>query len=155
MTQIDPSGTSSGSGGVVTFPIVVAIDSTPAGTAAGMSASVSVTIQEASNVIAVPSTALVGSGGQYEVRMLDSTGAVQLVPVTVGLVTSSLAEIQSGLTAGDQVVVGTTAARTGTTTTGGGGAGGLLGGGGGIFRAGGGGGGGTRGAGGGAAGGGN
>ena len=117
VTEIDPSGSSSGSGGVVSFPILVGLDSTPAGTAAGMSASISVTIQQAANVIAVPATALVGSGGQYEVRVLDSSGAVQLVPVTVGLVTTSLAEIQSGLSAGDTVVVGTSSPRTSTATT--------------------------------------
>jgi hypothetical protein len=50
--------------------------------------------------------------------------------VEVGLVTTSYAQITSGLTEGQEVVVGTTAARTGTTTTGGGtGLGGLTGGG--------------------------
>jgi len=37
--------------------------------------------------------------------------------VTVGLVTSSYAEIKTGLTEGQTVVTGTVTARTGTTTT--------------------------------------
>jgi hypothetical protein len=47
--------------------------------------------------------------------------------VTVGLVTSSYAEIKTGLTNGQTVVTGTVTARTGTTTTttNGGGAGGV------------------------------
>ena len=48
----------------------------------------------------------------------------------VGLVTTSYAQITTGITEGQEVVVGTTTARTGTTTTGGGtGLGGLTGGG--------------------------
>ena len=75
------------------------------------------------NVIAVPTIALVGSNGSYEVRVLDANGQVQLRPVTVGLTTSTLAEIKSGLSEGDQVVTGTATARQNTTTTGGGGIG--------------------------------
>jgi hypothetical protein len=47
------------------------------------------------------------------------------VTVDVGLVTDSLAEIKSGLTAGAVVVTGTASALTGTTNTGGFGGGGL------------------------------
>jgi hypothetical protein len=39
------------------------------------------------------------------------------VAVHVGLVTTSLAEITSGLSAGDRVETGTSTARSGTTTT--------------------------------------
>jgi macrolide-specific efflux system membrane fusion protein len=44
--------------------------------------------------------------------------------VQVGLVTTSYAQITSGITAGQEVVVGTTTSRTGTTTTGANGLGG-------------------------------
>ena len=73
-------------------------------------------------MIAVPAIALVGSSGNYSVRIIDADGPSQLVPVQVGLVTTSLAEIQSGVSAGDTVVIGTVSARTSTTTgtTGGG-----------------------------------
>jgi multidrug efflux pump subunit AcrA (membrane-fusion protein) len=133
VTQISPTGSSSG-GGVVTYAILVSLPTPPAGTASGMSASISITTASATNVIAVPAIALVGSAGSYSVRVLDASGQPQLVSVQVGLVTSSLAEIQGGIDAGTSVVTGTTAARTTTTTTGGGGLGIPGAGGGGQFR---------------------
>jgi HlyD family secretion protein len=58
------------------------------------------------------------------VRVVDGNGQIQSVPVTVGLTTSSMAEIQSGIAEGDTVITGTSTALT-TTTTGGAGLGGL------------------------------
>jgi multidrug efflux pump subunit AcrA (membrane-fusion protein) len=128
--QIDPIGTSSGNGGVVSYPIVVAIDPVPDGTASGMSADIQVTTAEAANVLSVPVAALSGSDGNYSVRVLGSDGVATAQAVQVGLVTSSLAEISGGLTEGQTVVTGVNTARTGaTTTTTGGGFGGGLGGG--------------------------
>jgi multidrug efflux pump subunit AcrA (membrane-fusion protein) len=145
--EINPIGTSSGTGGVVSYPIVVSIDPVPGGTASGMSADIEVTTAEADNVLSVPAAALSGSNGNYSVRVLASDGVATAQAVQVGLVTSSLAEITGGLTAGQTVVTGVNTARTGaaTTTTGGGFGGGLGipiggGGGGGNFRGGGGGG---------------
>jgi macrolide-specific efflux system membrane fusion protein len=141
--EINPIGTASGSGGVVSYPIVVTIDPAPDGTASGMSADIDVTTAEASNVLSVPATALSGSQGNYSVRVLGADGVPTSQAVQVGLVTSSLAEITAGLTEGETVVTGVNAARTGTAaTTGGGFGGGGLGipvGGGGNFRGGGGG----------------
>jgi hypothetical protein len=84
------------------------------------------------------------------VLVMGADGVPTARPVQVGLVTSSLAEITSGLTEGETVVTGVNATRTGTAATAGGlgggfgGGGGLgipVGGGGGQFRGGGGGGG--------------
>jgi macrolide-specific efflux system membrane fusion protein len=113
----------------VSYGIVVSLDEPPAGTASGMSTQVSVTTASATNVVAVPAIALVQANGGYAVRVVDSSGAVQLVPVTVGLVTTSYAEIKSGIDVGQAVVVGTSSSRQGTTTTNNGGFGGLGGGG--------------------------
>ena len=129
VTEIDPKGTASGSGGVVSYPVVVSLQSPPPGIASGMSAQVAVTTALAQNVLAVPSVALVGSNGQYDVRVLDAAGQLQLQSVQVGLITTSLAEIQSGLTAGETVITGMNTTRQGTTSTAGG-----LPGGGGLFR---------------------
>lgn len=119
VTQVSPTGSSAAGGGVVTYAILVSLPTPPAGTASGMSASISITTASAPNVLAVPSIALVGSGGSYSVRVLDSSGNPQVVSVQVGLVTSSLAEIQGGLDAGTAVVTGTTAARISSSGTGG------------------------------------
>jgi multidrug efflux pump subunit AcrA (membrane-fusion protein) len=106
-----------------------------------MSASISITTAEADNVLTVPSISLVGSlTNGYSVRVLDAAGQPQLVSVTVGLVSSSLAEIQSGLSQGQTVVTGTSSTRTSTSTTSSGGfgvpgvGGGFGGNGGGQFR---------------------
>jgi multidrug efflux pump subunit AcrA (membrane-fusion protein) len=142
VTQISPAGTSGSGGGVVSYAILVSLPTPPAGTASGMSAQISVTTAQAANVIAVPAVALVGSAGSYAVRVLDAAGQPQQVTVTVGLVTSSYAEIQSGVEPGTQVVVGTSSTRQNSSTTSGGGFGvpgvGGPGGGGGQFRPGGG-----------------
>jgi multidrug efflux pump subunit AcrA (membrane-fusion protein) len=115
---IDPVAATSGNSSVVTFGVQVALSAPPAAARPGMSASVAVTTAQAANVLAVPAIALVGSNGNYEVRVVGTDGQVSLVPVQVGLVTSSTAEITSGLSAGESVVVGTSTQRTGTTTTG-------------------------------------
>jgi multidrug efflux pump subunit AcrA (membrane-fusion protein) len=136
VTQISPTGSASSGGGVVTYAILVSLPTPPLGTASGMSASISITTQSAPGVIAVPAIALVGSAGSYSVRVLDSSGAPQLVSVQVGLVTSSMAEIQSGISEGEAVVTGTSSTRTSSSTTAGGfGVPGVgVGGGGGQFR---------------------
>jgi multidrug efflux pump subunit AcrA (membrane-fusion protein) len=140
VTQITPTGTGGSSGGVVSYPILVSLPQPPLGTASGMSASISITTKEVDNVLAVPAISLVGSvANGYSVRVLDASGQPQSVSVQVGLVTSSLAEIQSGLTQGETVVTGTSSSRTSTSTSTGGGIGiPGVGGGGGQFRQGGG-----------------
>jgi multidrug efflux pump subunit AcrA (membrane-fusion protein) len=137
--EIDPTGTSSGTGGVVSYPVIVSIDPVPDGTASGMSADIEVVTAEASDVLSVPATALTGSDGNYAVRVLGADGVPTATAVDVGLVTSSLAEIKSGLTEGQTVVTGTSTAQTGAAAAAGGGLGGgglgfPTGGGGGNFR---------------------
>ncbi len=132
VTEVSPIGSSGTGGGVVSYPIVVSLPTPPAGTASGMSAQVSVTTASADNVLAVPSIALVGGSGNYSVRVLDGSGQPQLVAVQVGLITSSLAEIQSGISAGTAVVVGTSSTRQGTSAGLGAGGGTFIGGG--TFR---------------------
>ena len=50
-------------------------------------------------------------------RVLDSDGSVESRTVEVGLIAVDLAQITSGLTAGETVVTGTSADRTTTSTT--------------------------------------
>jgi macrolide-specific efflux system membrane fusion protein len=94
-----------------------------------MSADVSITTASATNVLRVPATAIVGSNGQYAVRLLDASGQLTAREVTVGLITSSMAEIKDGLTEGETVVTGVATSQSTTTTGGFGGLGGGLGGG--------------------------
>jgi macrolide-specific efflux system membrane fusion protein len=121
VSAIAPSGSASGNGGVVSFAVQVLIDAPPDSVRPGMSADVSVVTASATNVLSIPSRALSGSAGNYSVRVVAADGTVAARSVTVGLVTSSLAEIKSGLEAGEQVVTGTSS--TQTTVIGGAGAG--------------------------------
>jgi multidrug efflux pump subunit AcrA (membrane-fusion protein) len=85
-----------------------------------MSAEIAVTTASATNVLAVPAIALgTATDGTYTVQVLDASGQPQSVAVDVGLISTSLAEITSGLTEGTAVVTGTASDRTssGTTTT--------------------------------------
>jgi macrolide-specific efflux system membrane fusion protein len=127
---------SSGSSGVVSYAVTVALKQPPATLRAGMTADVTITTASASGVLAVPAAALRGSEGNYTVLVMSATGTPESKPVTVGLITSSLVEIKSGLSAGDVVVTGTSSTQRTTTGTGGGGGGTFVvpGGGGGGFR---------------------
>jgi multidrug efflux pump subunit AcrA (membrane-fusion protein) len=99
---------------------------------AGMSADVSITVAEAANVLIVPTSALSGANGNYVARVLDESNNVTTTPVEVGLVTTSGAEIRSGLSEGDTVVTGTVTNQSNNNTNArglGGGGGGFGGGG--------------------------
>ena len=124
LTQIVPVASSSTGGGssVATYAVTVTLTSPPATVLAGMSATVTVTTASVDNVLRVPATALQGSAtAGYTVQVMGSNDNTTTTSVTVGLVTTSFAEIKSGLTSGETVVTGTVSTRTGTTTTGGGG----------------------------------
>jgi RND family efflux transporter MFP subunit len=72
---------------------------------AGMYASATLTLQEADSVLAVPLQA-VSSGDAPTVLVVGGQGAIEERRVGVGMRTSTLAEIRSGLAEGDRVVVG-------------------------------------------------
>ena len=126
VASIAPSGSASGNQGVVSFAVSVTLTSAPAGLRPGMSADVTITTATAPGVLAIPARGLAGSAGAYRVRVLAADGTVATHDVTVGLITSSLVEITSGLQAGDRVITGTSSSQNSTnrTSTFGGGIGG-------------------------------
>jgi RND family efflux transporter MFP subunit len=129
------SSTSGGNGTtVVSYAVTVTLTNPPATLKSGMTADITITTASATNVLTVPAAALLGTPGNYSVRVLGVDGQPQVKPVDVGLVTSSLAEIKSGLDQGEAVVTGTASDRTQTTVTNGFGPGGgtFVGGGGGV-----------------------
>jgi RND family efflux transporter MFP subunit len=113
VTSIAPS-TDGGTSSVVTFPVTVTLDEPDASVRSGMSADVSITIAEATGVVAVPVAALQGFGGSYGVEVVLDDGTTELRPVSVGLVTETLAEVTSGVEEGEEVVVGTAATQVTT-----------------------------------------
>lgn len=108
VVAVAQTSSSSGSGSVVSYRVTILLADVPAAVRPGMSAEVAVTTAEAQGVLAIPSIALTGAAGNYSVRVVDASGQVTVRQVTVGLVSTSMAEIESGITAGDEVVTGTT-----------------------------------------------
>jgi RND family efflux transporter MFP subunit len=72
----------------------------------GMYANTSLQLASAENVLTIPVEALVLKGNRDTVYVLDENNRVRIVNVEVGLQGSRLAEIKSGLQAGDRVIVG-------------------------------------------------
>ena len=103
---------------VVSYPVTVTLTDRPAAARAGMTADVTITTASATGVLTVPSSALQGTNGSYTVLTLAADGTAQRTPVDVGLVTSTGAEIKSGLAEGTAVVTGTASELIGTTTGG-------------------------------------
>jgi RND family efflux transporter MFP subunit len=109
VSAVTPQATSETDNSVVSFNVTATLGDVPASVFAGMSAELSIVTARADGVIAVPSIALEGSADSYQVKVLDGDGNVSTRDVQVGLVSEDLAEIVSGVSAGETVVTGTTA----------------------------------------------
>jgi RND family efflux transporter MFP subunit len=121
VASIAPTGAAGGNGGVVSFDVEITLVDPPAGLRSGMTADVTITTASATGVLAIPARALQGTAGAYRVRILAADGSVSVRDVSVGLITSSLVEIKSGLAAGDTVITGTSSAQNNSNANGGGG----------------------------------
>jgi macrolide-specific efflux system membrane fusion protein len=121
VTAISPTAeASSGNNSVVSYAVTVSLTNAPATLRAGMTAEITITTASATNVLAVPAAAVRGSQGNYSVLVMTAAGTPEARPVTVGLMTSSLVEIQSGLNAGDVVITGTSSTQRTTNNPNGG-----------------------------------
>lgn len=115
VTAIGMIGTNSQ--GVVNYPVTVRITDPDENIRPGMTASVTIVVDEVGNALLVPNKAIRTSGGQKSVIVLFEGQQIS-IPVTVGLIGDSMSEIVSGqLQEGDVVVVGTSSASTATTST--------------------------------------
>lgn len=106
---IDVSPSGNAVGGVVNFPVIIALDSAGGsgqrtGPLPGMSVSAKVITKSRPNVVRVPVGA-VSEGDQPEIMVQGPSGAVTSRPVEVGLSSPDFVEITSGLKAGERVVV--------------------------------------------------
>lgn len=73
----------------------------------GMYAEVNLITQQRKNVLTVPVEAVDGSGNAARVVTVQSSGAIQALPVQLGIETAQRIEVRSGeLKEGDEVVVG-------------------------------------------------
>jgi RND family efflux transporter MFP subunit len=73
----------------------------------GMYAQVDLTTEQRKNVLSVPMEAIDGSGDSASVYTVDPSGAIEVVPVRLGIENAQRIEVRSGdLKEGDSVVVG-------------------------------------------------
>ncbi len=115
VTSIGMVGNSSQ--GVVNYSVTVRITDPDANIRSGMTASVSIIIAQAKDVLTVPNKAIHTSGGQKIVTVLYQGQQISL-PVTVGLTNDSMSEVTSDqLKEGDVVVISGATTSTTTTTT--------------------------------------
>jgi trimeric autotransporter adhesin len=106
------------------YPAKVLVADPPASLASGSSATVAVTTDAATDALRVPASAMSGRTGDAGTVTVLSNGRPTITPVTVGAVGGGYAQILSGLSAGQQVVLADASeALPSNTTVGGGGAG--------------------------------
>lgn len=109
VTRVDPQMTASGPYRVATGLVTLDEEATRVvqNLPLGLSASVTLIIQEAKDVLLVPASALQETGaGEFAVRVTGSDGQMTLQAVQVGLQNNEYAEISSGLEEGQMISAG-------------------------------------------------
>ena len=101
---------------LTTYGATITLDEVPEGLRDGMSASVVVTVDEATDVLWAPTAAITTAGGQSTVTVRKD-GVDTTVAVTTGLAGDSGTEITSGVAEGDELVVSTTDGSGGFTAS--------------------------------------
>jgi HlyD family secretion protein len=102
VSGIAPSATTTGN--LVQFGVDIAFDDQPAGLLIGQTATVQVTVQQATDTLYVPNDALrTAPNGAYQVVVRSKDGTPRLRTVTVGVQGDQDAEITSGLVPGDRI----------------------------------------------------
>jgi len=89
---------------VVQYGVTLSLTEPPAGLRPGQSASVEITVAQASNVLAVPAAAVQTVSGASSVQVM-ANGAETRKTVEIGVRGDQYVEIKSGLTAGEEVVL--------------------------------------------------
>ena len=115
--------------GVVNYPVTIALNQPDPQIRPGMTANVTIVVEQRDNVLLVPNRAIKLSGRQRTVTVLQN-GKPTTVNVTLGMSGDTESEVTSGLNEGDVVVI----QQTTSTTQGGQGGGGFGGPGGGLGR---------------------
>ena len=116
VAAVEPLGASSQS--VVTYPVLISTDPTRARLLLGMTASVSITVDQRSNVLTVPSVAISFARAQAanqagpaassgpSALVVGSDGKATLQPIQTGFSDGQNTEVLSGLTEGQRVAIG-------------------------------------------------
>ena len=115
ISNIDQVGTYNASGSKFTVTVAVANDGD---IWLGMSASLSIKVAEAADVLVVPVSAVLGADDAKTVTVQDADGTLRTVPVTTGLSDGALVEVTGELEEGDTVVLNESAPMSGGAGTG-------------------------------------
>lgn len=91
--------------GSLTYPMKVTLDTVPAKVKPGMFAEVVITSEKTSNVLTVPSESILIKGGKTMVVTIEDGDKVNIKEVVVGVDNGKLAEIKSGIQAGEVIVI--------------------------------------------------
>lgn len=114
--QVERIGVAASStGGAVYYPVVIALDPTDAPLRAGMSASVTIQVQELTDQLLIPTWAILTNemtGRPYVLRRTAS--GVEPVNVQLGVRYAGYAQVLSGLSEGDVLVVTNQTGSSGT-----------------------------------------
>ncbi len=94
--------------GIKQYEVLVEVSQVPTGARFGMSATAEIEVEQKSDVLAIPMSALIGDVPEVEILVVDADGkqTVETVAVELGLAGDSLVEITAGLSEGDQVITG-------------------------------------------------
>ena len=101
---VAPAATASS--GVIGYYVTVLLTETDPRRRNGQTAKAAVHTDELRDVTAVPNSAVRREAGQTTVTVVRPGGIERTVPFQAGVVADSLTQVVSGLTVGDQVVVG-------------------------------------------------
>ncbi|MBT8228325.1 MAG: HlyD family efflux transporter periplasmic adaptor subunit [Dactylosporangium sp.] len=125
VASIAPTATTSNN--VNTYAVVATLDTSPDGARLGQSTTVEVTVAEATDVLRIPTAALVTAGSRYSVRVRTAE-TTETRTVEIGVQGDQYVEITSGLTAGERVLITVTVTSSDSSRDGGNQQGGLPGG---------------------------
>lgn len=122
VTEVGVIATASDTG-AAQFPVTVEVTGTPTGLYAGSSATVAITVEQATDILAVPTAAVrIDDDGTYVNVVVD--GEQERRGVEIGSVYGASTEVLSGIAEGDVVEIITITGQRGTGNRGGGGGGG-------------------------------
>ena len=115
VTSVSQLGTTSS--GVTTFPVTITVTGSATGLYSGASTDVSIVVNQATNVLVVPTTAVHAVGTGSFVDMLKN-GKEVVQPVTTGASSGEYTQIKSGLKSGQEVVIASLSRSISSGTTG-------------------------------------
>jgi len=105
ITRIDDIGETSGSGGVVDYKVYLELVDADEKLKSGMTVDVSIITNEVSEVLSVPNPSVKPYQGGRAVRVLDSDGEIEFLPVEIGVKGKKYTQILGGVEENRQIIV--------------------------------------------------